>query len=681
MEVAVLRRLQGVSPHVCEFLGCGRNEKVNYVVMSLLGPSLSELRKRQPHQQFSISTTLRLGVQVVSAIRAIHDCGFLHRDVKPSNFVMGGTSDTCRRCYMLDFGLARQYTTPTGEVRQPRAIAGFRGTVRYASINAHLSRDLGRHDDLWSVFYLLVELATGQLPWRKIRDKETAGEFKASYDHKKLITGMPGEFQDFLNHLNLLTYFEKPDYNLIINLLCKAMKHLGVQESDPFDWEQDLSAPSVTTASAGSPPALKQEKDDAVREGAEHLKASGSGSKTNCSEVADLSENGRKIAPDEREEADVKEEILKEDSKSHQSSESESLKSEQQVIICQKQEAMSRESSHESAEQNRNESNDSKMEPLVVIETPELLREHPNLVAPETVERAYVSPSDVHHPAIGVSISPPRSMQTDSLDRFFETGPKRQTQSLEHQVETGVYNGGLHNVEQLQIDEKCRTKRNFDTRDQSEESDYSHSVSKHHNQPVGLNVVIHPESNQLPKEAYGTDNALSSREGVCNTHFDIDAPNEDDRQNLNFVATTLSPSTGPRSVDQLPAHVPAPSFTPIGHGLPNHFVIGGSQLPVKRLLPSVTAGKGSTPQEISNFLPSPPTTPRKQVLPVPSQSPQCSTDGSLQDTSEPHNQGRVELQIIATIPGNRLVPKPPSYPLPLNYKCISARRKRFVRVQ
>jgi hypothetical protein len=30
----------------------------------------------------------------------------------------------------------------------------------------------GRHDDLWSLFYMMVEFANGQLPWRKIKDKE-----------------------------------------------------------------------------------------------------------------------------------------------------------------------------------------------------------------------------------------------------------------------------------------------------------------------------------------------------------------------------------------------------------------------------------------------------------------------------------------------------------------------------
>ena len=44
---------------------------------------------------------------------------------------------------MLDFGLARQYTNAQGEVRPPRGAAGFRGTVRYASINAHKNKEMG----------------------------------------------------------------------------------------------------------------------------------------------------------------------------------------------------------------------------------------------------------------------------------------------------------------------------------------------------------------------------------------------------------------------------------------------------------------------------------------------------------------------------------------------------------
>ena len=82
--------------------------------------------------------------QILKGIEAIHDVGFLHRDIKPSNFAVGRTSSTMRHIFMLDFGLARQYTNAQGEVRPPRGAAGFRGTVRYASINAHKNKEMGK---------------------------------------------------------------------------------------------------------------------------------------------------------------------------------------------------------------------------------------------------------------------------------------------------------------------------------------------------------------------------------------------------------------------------------------------------------------------------------------------------------------------------------------------------------
>ena len=253
MEVAVLKKLQGC-PYVCDFYGCGRNGKFNYIIMSLLGSSLSELRRKQPEGKFSLGTTLRLGVQMLAGIQAIHNCGFLHRDVKPSNFAMGRLPTTNHCCYILDFGLARQYTTPTGEIRQPRAVAGFRGTVRYASINAHKSVELGRHDDLWSLFYIMAEFINGQLPWRKMKDKEQVGKSKEQFDHLQLLQGTPKEMQDFLTHLQSLNYFTKPNYSYIKALFQQALECLGVKDSDPYDWELDYSSYATVSSSA---PAVK----------------------------------------------------------------------------------------------------------------------------------------------------------------------------------------------------------------------------------------------------------------------------------------------------------------------------------------------------------------------------------------------------------------------------------------
>ncbi|KAJ3613538.1 hypothetical protein NHX12_019785 [Muraenolepis orangiensis] len=218
MEVAVLKKLQG-QDHVCRFVGCGRNDRFNYVVMELQGRNLADLRRSMSRGTFSISTTLRLGRQILESIESIHSVGFLHRDIKP-----------------------------------PRPVAGFRGTVRYASVNAHKNKEMGRHDDLWSLFYMLVEFLVGQLPWRKIKDKEHVGKLKDTYDHRLMLKHLPSEFIVFLDHVSSLDYFTKPDYQLLMSVFDNSMKTYNVVENDPYDWERTSSDGTLTiNASATTP--------------------------------------------------------------------------------------------------------------------------------------------------------------------------------------------------------------------------------------------------------------------------------------------------------------------------------------------------------------------------------------------------------------------------------------------
>ncbi|NXR80536.1 TTBK2 kinase, partial [Pycnonotus jocosus] len=138
----------------------------------------------------------------------------------------------------------------------PRAVAGFRGTVRYASINAHRNREMGRHDDLWSLFYMLVEFVVGQLPWRKIKDKEQVGSIKERYEHRLMLKHLPQEFNVFLDHISSLDYFTKPDYQLLMSVFDNSMKTFGVIESDPFDWEKSGTDGSLTTTTTSTTPQL-----------------------------------------------------------------------------------------------------------------------------------------------------------------------------------------------------------------------------------------------------------------------------------------------------------------------------------------------------------------------------------------------------------------------------------------
>ncbi len=130
-QVSVLKRMQGC-PNVCKYLHCGHFEEHNYLVMELLGMNLSELRRRLPsaRQCFSPATTVRLVVQMIQSVAALHNVGYLHRDIKPSNFAIGASHQRRQLCIMFDFGLARKYRLPNGQIRPARDVAGFRGTAR-----------------------------------------------------------------------------------------------------------------------------------------------------------------------------------------------------------------------------------------------------------------------------------------------------------------------------------------------------------------------------------------------------------------------------------------------------------------------------------------------------------------------------------------------------------------------
>ena len=74
----------------------------------------------------------------ISRIEYIHSKNFIHRDVKPDNFLMG-LGKKGNLIYVIDFGLAKKYRDARTHQHIPyRENKNLTGTARYASINTHL---------------------------------------------------------------------------------------------------------------------------------------------------------------------------------------------------------------------------------------------------------------------------------------------------------------------------------------------------------------------------------------------------------------------------------------------------------------------------------------------------------------------------------------------------------------
>ncbi|KAK0405067.1 hypothetical protein QR680_017785 [Steinernema hermaphroditum] len=236
MEVYVLKKMQK-SKHVCRLLMAGKMTNFSFLVMSLLGKELSDIRRRLPDRKMSMASVLKIGIQSCQAIQDMHIAGFVHRDVKPTNFCVGAQHKNM--IYIFDFGLARQIFIPENgkmNLREARSKVSFRGTVRYCSLNVHEYKEQGRHDDLWSMLYMLIELLTGTLPWKGLARRES-GQIKAKVADATLTAKCPVSFAELNTMLKKLTYFDTPNYDVIKESFKRDLKETKVKLSDPFEWD------------------------------------------------------------------------------------------------------------------------------------------------------------------------------------------------------------------------------------------------------------------------------------------------------------------------------------------------------------------------------------------------------------------------------------------------------------
>ena len=140
------------------------------VVEFLSRGTLADRLRRGP-----VPTALALDIAALlaDALAALHEAGYLHGDVKPSN--VGFAADGSPK--LLDFGLAREANDTTSRG----------GTARYLSPEVLSGRPAEEADDVWSLCVMLYEMVSGEHPFAG----GVAGEVRDRIRRQQLDRGAP----------------------------------------------------------------------------------------------------------------------------------------------------------------------------------------------------------------------------------------------------------------------------------------------------------------------------------------------------------------------------------------------------------------------------------------------------------------------------------------------------------
>ncbi|KAA3457874.1 casein kinase I isoform X1 [Gossypium australe] len=223
----------------------------NVLVIDLLGPSLEDLFNFCS-RKLSLKSVLMLADQMINRVEFFHSKAFLHRDIKPDNFLMG-LGRRANQVYIIDYGLAKKYRDSSTHQHIPyRENKNLTGTARYASMNTHLGIGDSCHLHYYLFIYCLAFNSLVifninayyfySLPWQglkagtKKQKYEKISEKKVSTSIEALCRGYPTEFASYFHYCRSLRFDDKPDYAYLKRIFRDLFIREGFQFDYVFDW-------------------------------------------------------------------------------------------------------------------------------------------------------------------------------------------------------------------------------------------------------------------------------------------------------------------------------------------------------------------------------------------------------------------------------------------------------------
>ncbi|KAJ8526508.1 hypothetical protein K7X08_028985 [Anisodus acutangulus] len=232
---------------------------------------------------------------MINRVEFVHSKSFLHRDIKPDNFLMG-LGRRANQVYIIDFGLAKKYRDTSSHQHIPYRENNLTGTARYASMNTtsvsnkaggmiwslldmFLGTSSGEGDFCYNlcslVFVLLVfdiYLLQSSLARAESRNKkqkyEKISEKKVSTSIEALCRGYPTVFASYFHYCRSLRFKDKPDYAYLKRIFRGLFIREGFQFDYVFDWtilkyqQSQIAAPPSRLlgpgagTSSGMPPVI-----------------------------------------------------------------------------------------------------------------------------------------------------------------------------------------------------------------------------------------------------------------------------------------------------------------------------------------------------------------------------------------------------------------------------------------
>ena len=219
----------------------GYHGKYCLLIQELLGNNLMQIK--HSIKRFSLKDIVMMGIQIMDRIEYVHSKNIIHRDIKPENFVVGYNDDTT--LYIIDFGISKKYRSNRKHLKF-QLLGKMFGTVRYSSYNASRGVEQSRRDDLESIGYMLVYLATGKLPWQGLimEEHNRAKKYlemlllKKYISNEEICNKLPSEFSLYLKYCKSLSFEQDPDYEFLRNLFRSILLRMNTINDSIFTWTQ-----------------------------------------------------------------------------------------------------------------------------------------------------------------------------------------------------------------------------------------------------------------------------------------------------------------------------------------------------------------------------------------------------------------------------------------------------------